>query len=602
MRHAVLLLLLAPLASAEADAAAPEKRFGGATHYTLDLAESAAGRLGVTVETDCPGAACTLHMPAWSATYQIRDFARFVQGLEARDGDGERLPVTRTAPNDWRVQAPNADRIRVTYQVRADRPSPFGAYADANQVTLNLAQALIYREAPEDPSCTLGFTSVPQGFRQALALDEAGGRYAAPTYERLVDTPVHLSRFEERRFEVAGKPVRVVAFGPSRRFNVDLLASTAERLFGAAWRLMGPPPFERYTLVYVFADENGGGMEYRDGALIFGPADCGSCGMASLTAHEIFHLWNVKRIRPASMEPIDFSRANPSPSLWFAEGVTSAYSRYLQRMSGLTTSDQLLEEFSELVGEYMTRPARLTQSAEEAGVEAWLERYPDYSRADRSVSYYMRGELIGHLLDFTLRARTENRRSLDDVIRLLDERYGQTGLPYDDTDALEEAATEIAGGSMRDEFRELVETSSAIDWNRYLGYAGLRLERLTIDRVDAGMTLAGPPGKGVLVAAVRPGGAAEAAGFRTGDRLLRIDRKRAVSGPSDAARRIERGAGRDVEVKIERAGIEMLLKISPPVVSTTSYRVVRDSGAEEAAQLVRRGWLERWTAPGSRAN
>jgi len=591
----LLLLLLASLCGLWS--ASPEKHFGAPTRYTIDLAESASGWLGVSVESDCPGSDCTLRIPAWSATYQIRDFSRFVSRLEAADAEGVALPVSRPAPNAWTIQAPDADRIRVSYLVRADRPGPFGAYADSGQVTLNLAQVLLYRDSPVDPTSTLRFTSVPAGFGRALALDEVAGVYSAPSYSRLVDTPAHLSPFQERSFSVDGKPVRVVAYGPEGRFNPDLLASTAERLFGAAWRLMGPPPFERYTLVYVFADEDGGGMEYRDGALIFGPADCASCGMAALTAHEIFHLWNVKRIRPASMEPVDFSRPNPSPSLWFAEGVTSAYARYLQRMGDLLSSEQLLAQFDGLVREYLARPARLSQSAEESGVEAWLERYPDYARADRSVSYYLRGELIGHLLDLTIRHRTDNRRSLDEVLRLLDERYGQTGLPYDDTDALEQAVAEIAGGPVADVFDELVRNADAVDWDRYLGYAGLRLERFVVERVDPGMTLTGPPGQGVLVAAVEAGGAAEEAGFRPGDRLLRIDRKRAVSGPLDAARRIERAAGRSIEAKVERAGVELKIDLVPPVVRSTEYKVTPDPLAGDQARQIRTGWLDRWTTP-----
>ena len=591
----LLPVLLAALCGLHA--ASPEKRFGGPTHYSIDLAESASGQLAVSVETDCPGGGCTLRIPAWSATYQIRDFARFVSGFEAVDSNNQPLPVSRPSPNAWSIEAPDADRIRVSYRVLADRPGPFGAYADSGQVTLNLAQVLVYRDSPADPTSTLRFTSVPLGFKSALALDEAGGVFAAPSYARLVDTPAHLSSFEERQFRIDGKPVRVVAYGAQGSFNPDLLASTAERLFEAAWRLMGPPPFESYTLVYVFADEDGGGMEYRDGALIFGPADCASCGMASLTAHEIFHLWNVKRIRPASMEPVDFSRPNPSPSLWFAEGVTSAYARYLQRMGDLLSSDQFLDQFSELVREYLARPARLSQSAEEAGVEAWLERYPDYTRADRSVSYYLRGELIGHLLDLTIRQSTKNQRSLDDVLRLLNDRYGKTGLPYDDTAALEQVAAEIAGGSLREEFDQLVRNPAAVDWDRYLGYAGLRLERLVVERVDPGITLTGPPGQGVLVAAVEPGGAGEAAGFRPGDRLLRIDRRRAVSGPLDAARRIERAAGRPLETKVERAGVELKIELIPPVVRSTEYKVTRDPLASDLARQLRSGWLDRWTAP-----
>ena len=189
-------------------------------------------------------------------------------------------------------------------------------------------------------------------------------------------------------------------------------------------------------------------MEYRNGTLIFGPAKCADCSLSNLTAHEFFHLWNAKRLRPASLEPLDHARPMPSPSLWFVEGVTSTFAEFIRLRSGAATGDEFLSRLGKRISRYRARPARLEQSAEQGSVEAWLEGYPEYGSPQRSVSYYLRGELIGYLLDLSIRRRTKNRRSLDDVLRLLNERYAVKGRFYDDTDAIEQAVSAVAGSDM----------------------------------------------------------------------------------------------------------------------------------------------------------
>lgn len=566
-----------------------------ATDYVLDFADSAHGVVQVEVELDCEAPACEVRMPVWNAVYQVRDFARFVSGIAATDSDGRELTVSRTSPSSWGIAVDDAGRVQVRYRVRADRSGPFGSYADSEEVTLNLGQLLVYSYGIEDQAATLRFRNRPEGFREALSLQRSGDAYRAPSYAALIDTPVHLSVFDERAFDLDGKTIRVTAVGRSGTYNMELLVSNAFRLFEAARRLMGELPFESYTIVYVFSDVLGGGMEYSNGTVIFGPADCLSCGMASLTAHEIFHLWNVKRIRPRSMEPPDYSRPQPSPSLWFAEGVTSTYARYLQAMAGMLPPAQFESEVGELINDYLSRPARLTQTAEESGIEAWLERYPDYSRADRSVSYYLRGELIGHLLDLAIRRRTANRRSLDDVLRLLQRRYGRTGVAYDDTDAIEQALVDIGGESMRTEVERLVRRAAPIDWDDYLSAAGYRLERRAVGTIETGLLVSGPPGEPVTVAAVEQGSAAEEVGIRPGDRILRLDGRNPTGGAAEVRRRLERSPGRRIRLELDREGVPSSVELRPRRGKRVEHRLEPTGDATDLQLAIRRGWMERWT-------
>jgi predicted metalloprotease with PDZ domain len=326
------------------------------------------------------------------------------------------------------------------------------------------------------------------------------------------------------------------------------------------------------------------------------PANCRRCDLSSLTAHEFFHAWNVKRIRPQSMEPVDFSKPHITGSLWFAEGVTSTYAQFIRRMAGLMTETEFLAHLTRLVNTYEARPARLSQSALESSIEAWLERYPAYGRTDRSLSYYLQGELIGYLLDLVIRERTENQKSLDDVMRALNGRYAQRGLFFDDLATIEQLSSEVAGVSLSEEFNKLVRSAAPIEWNRYLGYAGYRLSSTERTRVDVGLELANPPGQGVMVARVAAGSPAEKAGFRRGDRIAKIAGRRVTGGTIEVIEKLEAKEGRKVSVDIERGGAPIELSVEPRKVSEPVLEIVEWHRPTPPQLRLRKGWLERETA------
>ncbi len=566
-----------------------------ATDYTLDLATARSGRLTVALETTCEQATCDFQMPVWSGTYQVRDFAQYVTNFRAADDQGSALPVEKQNPSLWRVTAAPGSRATISYQVLADRPGPFGAYADGEHVCLNLPQVLLYPVASRRQPFSIRFENHPKNWKTVLTLAGKGGRFEAPNYDRLVDTPVHLAESEEAQFLHAGRTVRVVAYPRGGEYNLKLLKQTARRVVTAAVEMMDDAPFPSYTFVYHFSDINGGGMEYRDGTSIWGPARCAECNMASLTAHEFFHLWNIKRIRPRSLDPVDFARPNPTPLLWFTEGVTSAYSQYIQLRAGLTGEPEFMARLLRLINQYESRPAARRQSAEEAGIDAWLEVYPAYGRADRSVSYYLQGELIAYLLDLSLRQVTANERCFDDVMRRMNRDYAHTGRPFEDLDAIINVINEVGGRDMSGEVRTLVRSSEPVDWDRYLGYAGYRLEKAERRRVGAGLTLADPPGQGVMVSSVEPGGAAEQAGVRRGDRIFRLGRRRVTGGATEVLRAFSRQSAEAISIGILRNGRSIESALKPRVAVQKEYTLIEVDRLDDSRHRIRRGFLGRRT-------
>lgn len=569
-----------------------------ASRYEIDLGAAASGMLRVTLDAACSGRSAAFQMPVWNATYHVRDFSRFVSNLSVSDAAGARQTVAKPDPSRWIAACPAGGRLRVEYDVLADRPGPFGAFADANYATLNLAQILLYPIEARNDEFTLVFAGVPPGRKTALTLEKSsGGGYRAPSYDRLTDTPVLIADFVEDSFTHDGAAIRVAAFGEPGGFNLELLTDSAKRIVAGAAAIMGGLPLSRYTFVYCFKDAAGGGMEYRNGTLIFGPSECAECALSSLTAHEFFHLWNVKRIRPASLEPLDHARPMPSPSLWFVEGVTSTFAEFIRLRAGAVAADAFLARLGKRISRYMARPARLDQSAEQGSVEAWLEGYPEYDSPQRSVSYYLRGELIGHLLDLTIRRRTKNRRGLDDVMRLLNERYAAAGRFYEDTDAIERAVSEVAGSDMSAVIAALVRRPDPIDWNDYLRYAGYRLSARKKETVDFGFSLADSSGNGIFVSAVTPAGAARQAGFRVGDRIVRYQSRPLDCGAEELAAVLRRAVGRSVSLGVERQGGFLEIEIAPRMTETVAWRIVSAPRPTPAQLRVRKGWLRRTAGP-----
>jgi len=437
-------------------------------------------QIGMTI----PGVrgSVTVQMPAWDGLYQIRDFAHHVTEIRASDAAGRYVPVIRVDKQTWRIEG--SGEVRVQYAAYWDETGPFGTQLDGEHAFLNLGMVLCYVADRLAEDAVVRFEDVPQGWRVAVQLPQAGGAdagdtaYAAGDYDSLVDAPVEIGRFEEVQFRAGGRPIRAVIHGDSveRTRLVNTLAAIVDYQTG----LMGEAPFEEYLfLFHVGRRFGGGGMEHRNSTAI--SAGSGTM-LANVSAHEFFHLWNVKRIRPQSLEPVDRTREMWTPALWFAEGVTSTYASYTLIRTGLWSKREFFDDLGEQINTLQKRPARRWQSAEESSLTTWLDKYPLYQRSEYSISYYNKGQLLGVGLDLVLRDATDNRASLDDVLRRLNREYAQRGRFYPDNAGIQAAAEEVlrearpeARVDLADFFRRYAAGTDELPFAEWLSIAGLAL-------------------------------------------------------------------------------------------------------------------------------
>ena len=333
-------------------------------------------------------------------------------------------------------------------------------------------------------------------------------------------------------------------------------------------------------------------MEHANSTAIYVPS---GEYLSNVSAHEFFHLWNVKRIRPASLEPVDYTHEMYTRALWFAEGVTNTYGSYALVRSGIWNHQQFYQDLSAQITELETRPAERWQSAEQSSLDTWLEKYALYNQPQRSVSYYTKGQVLGVLLDILIRDRTDNQHSLDDVLRNMNQDFARSGKFYRDSLDVRLTAEKLAGGSLDDFFNNYVGGAQALPYAELLSRAGLAVQEKESSRATLGFSIEREPHAPWAVATVEPGSTADRGGLQVGDEILRWN---SVEVP----RRPERWAsqqkpGEDLRLRVRRDGKEISIEVRLGESRETFYQVVETPGTNDRARRIRDGILHGTTDP-----
>lgn len=501
--------------------------------YTVSLRDARAHLVHVRMQLAGTSAEREVQMPVWNALYQIRDFAQFIRTVSAHNAQGKRLPIRKVDKTTWRISNAESGAV-VDYEIYADNPGPYGAQVSGNHAFFNLAQLLMYPVDSRDSAMTVTFTDLPPDWKIATplaSLDMRNSRhvFTARNYDRLVDGPVDIGRFAEAAFEEGGARYRIVVDADPADYNMDALVALVRKVVtsGVAW--MDDRPFTEYMFLYHFPRGPGsGGMEHAYSTAIDVNAErLGDDPLAlpSVTAHEFFHLWNVKRLRPASLEPIDYTRENYTRSLWFSEGVTSTVGNYLLLRTGIIGEKQYLSLLAREIRTLQLRPAHRTQTAEDSSLDTWFDKYPQYRLPDRSISYYNKGEVLGVLLDLALREASGGRRSLRDLFQHMNQQYAREGRPFQDTAAVRQAAETITGADFRWFFDAYISGLEELPYDRLFATVGLRLDRKRVSVPAPGFTSVKNFDQPPIVVHVEEGSEAERNGLAAGDSIVAVNGK-----------------------------------------------------------------------------
>jgi predicted metalloprotease with PDZ domain len=565
------------------------------TSYTISLANPEQHLVEVQIVLPEGLAQRQLQFPVWNALYQVRDFAQYVNWVRAKDRAGHPLGLRELNQSRWQISGAEAGAV-VEYQIYVDSFGPFGAQLSSHHAFFNLAQLLMYPVDARNEPMAVRFDRVPEGWHIATPLTVSqDGRFSAENYDRLVDSPVEIGTFRESDFDEGGGHYRVVVDAESGDYDMEKIAAMLHKVVAAATGWMDDRPFESYMFLYHFPrGPAGGGMEHSYSTAIDVNADVLSRSpevLASVTAHEFFHLWNVKRIRPQTLEPVDYTKENYTRALWFSEGCTSTAGDIILLRGGLLDERHFEQALASGIGELERRPAHLTQSAEESSLDAWLEGNAYYRRPERSISYYNKGELLGIILDLAVRDASHGQTSLREVFQWMNENYAKKGRFFPDSDGVRQAAEAVTHADLGWFFTKYVQGTEEIPWNDFFRFVGLRVIEQENTTADAGFVASRNFDGPMTVSAVTADGEAERAGLRVGDTILEINGK--AAGQESSEELVGLAAGDTITVKLRgRRGAERELKWKVGSREEIAYEL-KDMENIAAEQRVRRAaWLE----------
>jgi len=542
-------------------------------------------------------------MPAWNALYQIRDFSSHVREVKAWVGSRV-TPIEKLDKQTWRVRGTGT--ITISYTTYWDEAGPFASQLNSEHAFINPAMILLYVPERKSDNVVLTVSYVPDDWQSSggnlidhFAIhspeDDVKRAFAfsASDYDRLTDMPIEVSKFE--RFDLPGlkPPISVVVHGD--KWKKKEVEEQLRRICVYELKLMEEAPYEHYTFIIHLgeaAQGAGGGMEHANSTAISVHSEE---QLPDTASHEFFHLWNVKRIRPATLEPVDFTKEQYTRALWFAEGVTSAYAAYTMVRSQLWSKDQFYFDLSQQITDLEARPANRWQSAEESSLDAWFEKYPLYNRPQESVSYYAKGQVLGVLMDMLIRDRTDNEKSLDDVLRAMNNEFAKKNKPYRDSLDVRLTAEQVAGGSFEEFFNRYVAHAEPLPYARILSLAGLELRTAQRKRPVLGFfTERGSSGE-VIARDVDSESAAAQAGLRSGDLILSWNGSEPPRNPDRWV--FSQKAGTEVRLRVRRDDREMSIDFRIDEAIETFYQVAENSHAEAKAKRIREGILRGTTQP-----
>jgi predicted metalloprotease with PDZ domain len=580
---------------------APVASVAGATiRYTVSLEHPERHIFHVSMEIPDVTSAVTLQMPAWNALYQIRDFSAHVREVDAFVG-AHQTPVEKLDKLTWRIKGNGT--ITVRYGTYWDESGPFATQLNSEHAFINPAMILMYVPDRRAEKSDLAMLDVPLDWRAASSassqplssVDPAGGYlFEGASYDELVDAPIEAGKFDEFDLRGISPPVSVVVHGD--KWNKKDVEDELRRLCVYELKLMEGAPYEHYTFILhlgeAAAQGAGGGMEHANSTAISLRSEE---QLPSIAAHEFFHLWNVKRIRPATLDPVDYTKEQYTRALWFAEGVTNTYAAYTVVRTQLWDKIQFYFDLSQQISDLEARPANRWQSAEESSLDAWLEKYPLYNRPRESVSYYEKGQVLGVLLDILIRDRTDNEKSLDDVLRAMNNEFAKKNKPYRDSLDVRLTAERVAGASFEEFFGKYVSHAEPLPYAQILPLAGLELRKAQRKRPVLGFSIERGPSGEVIAQDVDPESSAAQAGLRSGDLILSWN---GAEPPHNPERWVfSQKAGSVARLRVRRDDRELAIDFRIDEATETFYQIAENPRAEAKAKRIREGILRGTTQP-----
>ena len=513
----------------ETKTAAPE------INYTVSMSKPYTHLLEVEMRLKSMNlpAQAEIKMPVWTpGSYLIREYARHVQDFDVKNASGNDLAWRKISKNTWQIDTKGANEIVVKYNIYANELTVRTNELNADHAFFTNAAVLMFPKDNLQASSTIKV--VPFGdWKVATGLPKVDGQtntFRAENFDILYDSPFEVGNYTEVPFTVDGIPHRFIIEGDGN-YDTKRIAEDTAKIVQQAKAIFGELPYKDYT--FILNLRGGGGLEHLNSTALqwqrlgFKP-EARYKAFLNLVAHEYFHLWNVKRIRPDALGPFDYEKENYTRNLWIAEGGTAYYEAVLLRRANLISEKDFLDTKVSVIKALQNRPGRFETSLEDASFDAWIKYYrQDENSINNQISYYDKGELVNFLLDIEIRTASNGTKSLDDVMRYLYNEFYKKGKNYAPAD-YQKISEMMAGKSLEDFFEKYVRGTAEIDYDSILKGIGLKLVVEGKDKKQAylGANLVETDGK-LTVRSLPSDTPAYQQGLNTDDQIVAIDGNRA---------------------------------------------------------------------------
>ncbi|HBL14400.1 MAG TPA: peptidase M61 [Cyanobacteria bacterium UBA11162] len=541
-----------------------------------------------------------LKLPVWTpGSYLVREYSKQVQDFWVEGGKQEQsLAWCKVSKNHWQINTENVSEITVHYRVFANELSVRTNHLDITHGYFNGAALFFFIPGFEQEPIRITIIPPQSNWQVTTTLpriSETTNTFEAEDFDTLVDSPFEIGCHQLYDFEVLGKLHQFAIWGEGNAVPERIIEDT-KKIIEVEAELYGGLPYDRYLFLLHLSSSGFGGLEHKNSCSLnyprfgFGAKDKYNRFM-QLVAHEFFHLWNVKRIRPKALEKFNYNQENYTTSLWFCEGTTSYYDLVIPLRAKIYEKKAFLENLSKEITRLQTIPGRLVQPLSESSFDAWIKLYRRDANSDNSqISYYLKGELVSLLLDLLIRARHKNKRSLDDVMRLMWQQFGTEEIGFT-PEQLQEVITSVADTDLSDFFHRYLDSTDELPFNEYLEPFGLKLigveeeERLPY----LGMTVKTENGQ-EFIKFVEANSPAGMAGVDAGDQLLAMDGWR-VSGEQLSDRLKEYDPGDTIQLTIFHHDELLTLSVTLGTPQPNRYQVVQVENPTDIQKQNLAGWL-----------
>ena len=577
--------------------------FGQSINYRLKMEKPQNHYFQVEMElTDFKENDVTVKMPVWApGSYLVREFSKNVDLVKAKDEKGQALAVNKKTKNAWVISKGAAKKVVVSYEVYAFELSVRTSFLDLTHGFVSGSGVFMYVDGHQELAGQLTVVPFKDFAKVSTALPKSAESVAADgvqsfvfkNYDQLVDCPIEIGNQEVFTFKAAGVLHTVAIYGAGN-YNIDRLKSDMAKIVETATGVVGENPNKEYTFIIHNVVDGQGGLEHCNSCTLsvnrWTYSDTEYLGFLSLVAHEYFHLWNVKRIRPIELGPFNYDEENYTSLLWVMEGFTTYYDELLLVRAGYTDDTDYLQKLQGTVNYVEGSVGARVQPVAHASFDAWIKAYrPNENSSNTTMTYYSRGQMLAALIDVMIVSKYDGKKCLDHFLQQLYNKYYKKLNRGFSEQEFKTELEELLGENLDGFFAKYVNGTDIAPLSETFAKVGVQVTEIGLPRASFGAGLRQDGGK-TIVRSIRAGSAAELAGLSVNDELIgcngyRVDQtdfEQFVNG-------VENGAQFKILVSRDDILYELSVKMTMYDRPQYQFKVVED----DAKAKLRKYWLRK---------